>query len=129
YEVRSAADAFGDVPRLKIKGEMLDLAKHIIRSKQGSFDPAGFDDRYEAALVELVKAKMEGRPIEARRAPRPAKAVNLLEALRESAGVAPKPAAAKSRKAAPAKKSAARTGPKPKAPAAGKGAATRRKAG
>ncbi len=45
---------------MKIEGEMLDLAKHIISTKVGSFDPKSFDDRYEAALAELVKAKMEG---------------------------------------------------------------------
>ena len=32
-------------------------------TKRGRFDPAAFDDRYEAALTELVKAKLEGRPI------------------------------------------------------------------
>ncbi|HEY4250912.1 MAG TPA: Ku protein [Roseomonas sp.] len=131
YEVRSAADAFGEVPKLKIKGEMLDLAQHIIQSKRGTFDPAAFEDRYEAALAELVKAKLEGRPIETRRAPKSAKVVNLLDALRASAGVkAKKPAAAARKKPAAApKKAAARA--KPKAAAARKtpGAATRRKAG
>src|SRR5699024_8069580 len=30
YEVRSAAEAFDDLPDMRIEGEMLDLAKHII---------------------------------------------------------------------------------------------------
>jgi hypothetical protein len=33
---------------------MLDLALHIIKKKAGRFDPTTFDDRYDAALVELV---------------------------------------------------------------------------
>ncbi len=44
YEVRSADKAFEDVPDIKIKGEMLDLAKHIISTKSGTFDAQAFDD-------------------------------------------------------------------------------------
>ncbi|MBR0668046.1 Ku protein [Roseomonas hellenica] len=117
YEVRSAADAFSDVPDMRIKGEMLDLAKHIITSKRGKFDPSEFDDRYEAALAELVKAKIEGRPIETKRAARSANVVNLLDALRESAGVKRAKPASKPRGKAPAAKTktAARGRPKAKA--------------
>jgi DNA end-binding protein Ku len=88
YEVRSADEAFHDVPAMTIKGEMLDLAKHIITTKRGSFDPSRFDDRYEAALAELVRAKLEGKPLPVRKAPAPTKVVDLMEALRQSAGVA-----------------------------------------
>ena len=87
YEVRPVAEAFRDIPTLKIKGEMRDLASHIIKSKAGTFDPATFDDRYENALAELVKAKSEGRKIKRPKAKAQDKAVDLLAALRESAGV------------------------------------------
>jgi DNA end-binding protein Ku len=60
YEVRSAEDAFSDTPKLKIEKELLDLADHIIGGKMGKFDPSKFDDRYEDALTEVVKAKLEG---------------------------------------------------------------------
>lgn len=86
YEVRSAKEAFSDIPDMKIKGEMLELAEHIIDTKSGTFDPTAFDDRYEAALVELVKAKAEGRKPKARKAQRSEKVVDLMEALRKSAG-------------------------------------------
>ncbi|WP_439498266.1 Ku protein [Bosea sp. (in: a-proteobacteria)] len=85
YEVRAASTAFEDIHKLKIKGEMLDLAKHIIDTKRGEFDPAAFDDRYEAAVTELVKAKLEGKPIKRRKAPAAPKVVDLMEALRASA--------------------------------------------
>ena len=107
YEVRSAADAFSDVPKLRIKGEMLQLAEHIIKTKSGAFDPKAFHDRYDAALAELVKAKIEGREIER---PKPQKVVTadgLLEALRESAGLNAK-AGSRSAKAAAEAKPAAR---------------------
>jgi DNA end-binding protein Ku len=87
YEVRSAKKAFNDVPKLKIKGEMLDLAEHIIKTKKGKFDPKKFDDRYDAALAELVEAKLAGKKIEARKEPREEKVVDLMAALRESAGI------------------------------------------
>ena len=86
YEVRSAADAFSDIPDMKIKGELLDLAKHIIKTKAGVFHPEGFEDRYEAALATVVKAKMEGRKIAAPAPRKEAKVESLLDALRKSAG-------------------------------------------
>ncbi|MBS3651181.1 Ku protein [Pseudaminobacter sp. 19-2017] len=95
YEVRSAEEAFDQIPDLKIKGEMLDLAEHIIDTKRGEFDPTSFDDRYEAALAELVKAKIEGRKIEAPKPPKSTKVIDLMEALRQSAGAAAKKAPAK----------------------------------
>ncbi|MEY9200367.1 DNA end-binding protein Ku [Sinorhizobium fredii] len=118
YEVRSAQEAFDDVPDLKIEGEMLKLAEHIIKTKRGKFDPAKFDDRYEAALAELVKAKLEGKKIEPRKEPKREKVVDLMEALRQSAGV-------------PAKKTKAATQTKKKATrgAKTKEASPRRKAG
>jgi DNA end-binding protein Ku len=67
---------------------MLDLAKHIINTKKGSFDAKTFDDRYDAAVAELVKAKIEGKPLPKKKAPPPAKQSDLLQALRQSAGVA-----------------------------------------
>jgi DNA end-binding protein Ku len=86
YEVRSAADAFKDVPKAEIKGEMLDLAEHIIKTKRGRFDPSKFDDRYEEAVAELVKAKLEGKEIKPPALPEAGKVIDLMQALRESAG-------------------------------------------
>lgn len=85
YEVRSADEAFADIPSLNIEGEMLDLAKHIIRTKIGTFNPEEFSDRYEAALSDLVKAKMEGRTISKPATPAVSKPSDLLAALKESA--------------------------------------------
>lgn len=107
YEVRDAEKVFGDIPAMKIKGEMLDLAKYIIGTKKGAFDPTKFDDRYDAALAELVKAKMEGRKIEKPKLAPKGKVIDLMEALRQSAkGVEKKPARPKKPAArkAPARK-------------------------
>src|SRR5690606_16590065 len=61
YEVRSAKDAFEGITKRKIDPEMLELAQHILKTKAGKFAPETFDDRYEEALADLVKAKIEGR--------------------------------------------------------------------
>jgi DNA end-binding protein Ku len=121
YEVRSADQAFSDVPKKAITGEMLDLAVHIIKTKQGAFDPRKFEDRYEDALAELVKLKLEGKT-SPRRAPQPSEpVVNLMQALRDSA-------AAGARKRASGKPAAKKkTGRR--AAAKAKPAAPRRKAG
>lgn len=95
YEVRSSADVFDTVADFSIKDEMLDLAQHIIKTKMGRFDPKEFDDRYENAVAEMVRAKLEGRPLPARPASKPSNVVSLMDALRESAkavGDAAKPA-------------------------------------
>ncbi|CDZ70181.1 Ku protein [Neorhizobium galegae] len=86
YEVRPAKEIFSDIKSFKIDGEMLDLAEHIIDTKRGEFDPAEFDDRYEAALAELIKAKIEGRKLKKKPKPEPKKVSSLLDALRQSAG-------------------------------------------
>lgn len=124
YEVRSAEDAFSDVPKMKIQDEMLDLAKHIIETKAGQFDPKAFDDRYEAALADLVKAKIEGRKLKPKKLPAPAKVVDLMEALRQSA----KSAGSTGAKASTATSTAPKRKTAGKARAKSEAAADRRKA-
>lgn len=126
YEVRSARRAFASIPERDVDDEMLALARHIIATKAGEFDPATFEDRYDAALAELVRAKAEGRAV-----PRPEPApepgvIDLMEALRRSAGTkggAKSGAGAKGR-AAGGKAAKARAKPKDAATPA-----SRRKAG
>lgn len=92
YEVRTASEIFDDIPELKIEGEMLDLAKHIIKTKSGKFNPREFDDRYEEALAELVRAKIAGREFKQPKPPKETKVIDLMDALRQSAEAAGKPA-------------------------------------
>ncbi|NEI72527.1 Ku protein [Rhizobium lusitanum] len=118
YEVRSSKEAFEDVAKIKVEAEMLDLAKHIINTKKGEFDPAKFDDRYEDALAALVKAKAEGKTLPKPKPIKVSKPNDLLKALRESAGLdkasAEKPKAANAnpgKKATAAKASRTRAKP------------------
>ncbi len=86
YEVRPAEEVFASIGGHKIEKEMLDLARHIIESKRGEFHPADYTDRYDAALAELVKAKAEGRKTPKPKRREEGKVVDLMEALRKSAG-------------------------------------------
>lgn len=107
YEVRSAEEAFSQIPATKLKGEMVELAEHIIKTKSGRFDPKKFDDRYDAALAEVVKAKIEGRKIKPVPPKAEGKVIDLMEALRQSAGKDGKPAKRKAKKPAATSKTAA----------------------
>jgi DNA end-binding protein Ku len=102
YEVRSEAEYFDDIQDVKVTKDMLDLAKHIVNQKAGRFEPAKFEDQYEAALVELINSKRAGKPVTAKARPRGDNVVDLMDALRQSIGRASSPAnpAKRTRKAA-----------------------------
>ncbi len=93
YEVRDAADYFDDIQDVKITKDMLDLAKHIVQQKSGHFEPAKFEDHYEAALTELINKKRNGERIAS--AAKPVSndnVINLMDALKRS--ISGKPVAA-----------------------------------
>jgi DNA end-binding protein Ku len=101
YEVRPEESYFADIPDVKVEPEMLKLAEHIVETKRGAFDPKMYEDRYENALIELIKSKQAGKPMEpAAVAPAPSNVVNLMDALRRSIAADEKDGKAK---AAPAK--------------------------
>jgi len=109
YEVREAAAYFEDVPELKLPKEMKELAAHIVDSKATHFDANTFEDRYETALIEMLRAKQAGRTIQAPKEAPPPRVINLMDALRASIGseAKKKPAAASGKdreRAAPAAK-------------------------
>ncbi len=113
YEVRDQKGYFEEIPQLKLPKEMKDLAAHIVDSKAGHFDPARFEDHYETALVEMLRAKQAGRVIQQpKEEAAPARVVNLMDALRASIGsqTKKKPAAvsARSRTAAAGKRKTGR---------------------
>src|SRR6201999_88367 len=57
YEVRSADEYFDEIQDVKVTKDMLDLAKHIVNQKSGTFEPEKFEDHYESALVDLNQPK------------------------------------------------------------------------
>lgn len=84
HEIRAEETAFRKIAKTKIEKELLDLAKHIIGTRKGDFDPETFEDRYEAAFTALIRAKVEGKPLPKRKRAPKGKVMDLRDALRES---------------------------------------------
>ncbi|HZY12760.1 MAG TPA: Ku protein [Beijerinckiaceae bacterium] len=84
YEVREDKSYFEDIKNKSVAKDMLDLASHIIDTKVGHFDPSEFKDRYQDAVVDLIRAKRAGKPLPTPAAPKPSNVVNLMDALKRS---------------------------------------------
>jgi DNA end-binding protein Ku len=84
-EVRDEKDYFDDIENIKVPADMLKLAVHILETKKGHFNPGKFEDRYENALQDLIKAKRAGKAPPVVSEPRPSNVINLMDALRRSA--------------------------------------------
>jgi len=130
YEVRPAQEYFDEIPDLKIPGEMLKLAEHIVETKEAEFDPETFVDDYEKAVVEMLQKKQAGVAVPTEKAVEaPRNVINLMDALRRSVEGGKRAPAAKGKAAEPkAAKGAAKKGKKAAAgqremllPIAGKG--------
>ena len=107
YEVRDEQPYFEEIPQLKLPKDMMDLASHIVSNKSGHFDPSHFEDRYENALIDLLKKKQAGEKIAPVRGAPPPRVVNLMDALRASIDAEKKKAPAPSTQVRrPAKKRA-----------------------
>jgi len=84
-ELRNPAEYFGEIKKVAVDEDQLSLAKELIKRKAAKFAPEKFKDEYEAALRELVKAKIAHKPIPRdEAAPKSAKVINLMDALRNS---------------------------------------------
>lgn len=83
-EVRDEAAYFDDIPDVRVADDMLDLARHIVAGKLGHFEPGEYDDRYEKALADLIRAKQSGKTPPSAPSPSPGNVVNLMDALRRS---------------------------------------------
>jgi DNA end-binding protein Ku len=129
-EVHAASGYFDEIPDLDLPKQMLELATHIIDKMSGHFEPEQFEDRYENALIDLIRSKQKGMPLKPQPVHRQTNVINLMDALRRSvegagaAEAAPKGATPRE----PARKAAAKE-PAPKARAAPRARGKARKAG
>ncbi len=84
-ELRNPAEYFAGIKAAKVGEEQLSLAKELIQRKAGAFDPAKFTDDYEAALRELIDAKLKHVPLPVEKKPAArGKVIDLMDALRRS---------------------------------------------
>ena len=82
-EIREPASAL-DKLNAKYAPDMLAMASQIIASKAMEFHPDAFEDRYEEALLTLVKSKIAGGQPVITKAPERGNVVNLMDALKRS---------------------------------------------
>lgn len=107
-EVKDAADAFEDLD-VELSDDMLAMAKQIIEQKTLEFDPKAFEDRYEQAVLTLVKSKIAGGEPVITKAPERGNVINLMDALKRSIEEERRPPApSRAEPAKPAKKTAAK---------------------
>jgi DNA end-binding protein Ku len=82
-EIREPSSALEPL-KAKYSPDMLAMATQIIHQKETDFDPAVFEDRYEEALLTLVKSKISGGEPVITKAPERGNVVNLMDALKRS---------------------------------------------
>jgi DNA end-binding protein Ku len=116
-ELRDPAAYFESIKQHAINADSLSLAKELIHRKSSAFDPTQFTDGYEAAVKELVDAKLKHAPIP-REEPAPrtrGKVIHLMDALRKSVNdtktTAPNASKSASRKGPTLIKSASKSHP------------------
>jgi DNA end-binding protein Ku len=83
-EVRSLSgiEEIQDPP--EVNPQELTLATQLIDAITQSFDPAQFQDRYRSAVLDVIKAKVEGKEIVEPPQVETGKVINLMEALKSS---------------------------------------------
>ncbi len=92
YTLRSADEVispnalFADIPATRSDKEMVAIARKIIEQKEGDFDPALFQDRYEKALRALIHAKEKGRKPVLAEPVADTNVIDLMAALKKSLG-------------------------------------------
>src|SRR5438552_1930249 len=67
-----------------VKDKEVQLAKTLVESLAGDFQPQKYKDSYRENLEKLIEAKLKGRKITAAPSPKPAPVVDIMEALRKS---------------------------------------------
>jgi DNA end-binding protein Ku len=114
-DVRAREEIDASVGEIDVKGPELDMARQLVESLVGDFDPEEYENEYRNDLRAMLEAKLEGKEIVAPEPAKEAPVVDLMEALKASVAQArkDKPSAAKAKAkpkkaAAPKKRAAAR---------------------
>jgi DNA end-binding protein Ku len=101
-DIRARDEIDEAVADTEVQDAELEMARQLVASLVGEFEPEDFQNEYRNALKAMLEAKLAGEEIVAPEQPAPAPVVDLMEALKESVAQAQKD------KKAPAKKPAAR---------------------
>ena len=95
-ELRDPSEYFGKIPSAKLEAAQLELAKQLIKTYTRPLELDKFTDSYEAAVRELVEAKLANEPLPKEKpAKGRGKVVDLMSALRQSLAAKEAPNASK----------------------------------
>jgi DNA end-binding protein Ku len=84
-ELRDAGEYFGKISSAKLEAAQLGLAKQLIKTYTRPLELDKFSDSYEAAVRELVEAKLANKPLPKEKPVKGrGKVVDLMSALRQS---------------------------------------------
>lgn len=87
-EVRASTEYFGEISDADVDAGQLELAERLVEASTAPLDTSRFRDRYQEALLEVIKAKVEGKEpaiIEEEQAPT---GFSFMKALEESIAAA-----------------------------------------
>lgn len=85
-EVRKPEPYFNEIRQGEIPDDQLDLAIDLIERNTSPFAPDEFEDRYQDALLDVVKMKIEGEEPVVVQEVEVAKTLNFMDALKQSLG-------------------------------------------
>ena len=105
-DIRAREEIDQAVEETEVQEAELEMARQLVASLVGEFEPEAFENEYRGVLKAMLEAKVAGEEIVAPEQPAPAPVVDLMEALKESVAqarkdkpAAKKPAARKKRAA------------------------------
>jgi DNA end-binding protein Ku len=82
-EVRQLPE-YGQPGEIKVKPEEVKLAKQLVESLAGGFEPEKYQDEYRQRLREMLDAKLQGQEIAVAAQPQLAPVIDMMEALKKS---------------------------------------------
>ncbi len=87
-DVRSSAEIVEAVGEVEVKDAELAMARQLVESLAGSFDPSGYRNEYRHELRAMLEAKLAGEEIVRPEPIAEAPVIDLMEALKQSVAAA-----------------------------------------
>jgi DNA end-binding protein Ku len=108
-DIRPRKEIDDAVEETEVKDPELAMARQLVDSLVGDFDPKDYENEYRNDLRAMLEAKLEGKEIALPEPVKTAPVVDLMQALKQSVAQAKKdkPAPAKAKKASTGRKRAA----------------------
>ncbi len=106
-DIRSREEIDQAVSETEVEEPELEMARQLVSSMVGEFDPEEFVNEYRGELRAMLDAKLAGEEITVPEAPAPAPVIDLMDALKASVSQAQKTKASAAKKTPARKKRAA----------------------